>query len=56
MRVMDSKDGRLVKYLPTGLKAVNALLVLSNDQVAIGTASVEGPGSGTIKIMDLEDK
>ena len=53
MRVWDSKDGRLVKSLPTGLKAVQALLVLSNDQVAIGTDPFGGPG--TIKIIDLED-
>ena len=53
MRVWDSKDGRLFNSLPTGLRAVNALLVLSNDQVAIGTDPEGGPG--TIKIIDLED-
>ena len=48
LRVWDSRDGRLVKSLPAGLDSVQAFLVLSNDQVAIGTAH-----RGTIKIIDL---
>ena len=51
MRVWDLKDGRLVKSIQTGLKAVRALLVLSNDQVAIGTDD-----GGNIKIIDLKDQ
>jgi WD40 repeat protein len=54
MRVWDAKDGRLVHSLATGLRAVWAVLVLSNDQVAIGT--FVGQGSGTIKIIDLNDQ
>ena len=51
MTVWDPKEERLVKSLQTGLNEVLTLLVLSNDQVAIGT---EGR-NGTIKIIDLND-
>ena len=47
LRVWDPDDGHLVRSVPTGLKAVRAVLCLSNDQVAVGT------GSGAIKIFDL---
>ena len=49
LRVWDSKDGRLVHTLSTGLKAVRAVLVLSNDQVAIGAVG----WNGAIKVIDL---
>ena len=51
LRVWDSKDSRLVKSLQTGLKEVRTLLVLSNDQVAIGTQYL-----GKIEIIDLNNQ
>ena len=51
LQVFDSKDGRLVKSMNIELSAVRAVLVLSNDQVAIGSEKEVG----TIKIVDLED-
>ena len=50
LRVWNPNDGQLVKSLPTGLKAVWPVLVLSSDQIAIGTID------GTIKIIDLDDE
>ena len=49
LRAWNPGDGTLVRALPTGLEAVCAVLVLSNDQIAIGT------DDGTIKVLDLQD-
>ena len=51
LRVWNPRDGRLVKSLPTGLGEGLTLLVLSNDQVAIGA---KRSGSAAIRIIDLE--
>ena len=50
LKVWDPNDGKLVKSLSHGLKALWTVVVLSNDQVGIGS------GKGTIKIIDLEDE
>ena len=50
LRVWDSKDGQLVKSLSHGMKRVWAFIVLSNDQVAIGS------NEGTIKLIDTNDQ
>ena len=49
LRVWDSKNGQLLKSLPTGQTRVLTVLVLFIQQVAIGSYR------GTIKIIDLED-
>ena len=51
LKVWDSNAGKLVKSVGIDLKAVWPLFVLSNDQIALGTAN-----DGTIKIVDLEDE
>ena len=50
LRVWNPTDGQLVQSFLTGLKAVWAVLVLSNGQIAIGAMD------GTIKIIDLDDE
>ena len=47
LRMWDPNEGKLVKHLQIGLTGVSTLLVLSNDQIAIGTEN------GTFKIIDL---
>ena len=49
LQVWDSNDGKLVKTLSHWLSSLWTVVVLSNDQVGIGS------GDGTIKIIDLED-
>lgn len=49
IRVWNSSDGKLIKSQSTGLKSVWSILVLFNDQVAIGATD------GMIKIFDLTD-
>ena len=50
LRVWNSTDGKLVKSYPTGLKRVFRMLVLSNDEIAIGTED------GAIKVLNLGDE
>ena len=50
LRVWNPNDGQLVKSLLTGLDATGTVLVLSNDQIAIGALN------GTIKIVDSKDE
>ena len=49
LQVWDPNDGELVKTLSHGLAYLWTVVVMSNDQVGIGS------GDGTIQIIDLED-
>ena len=50
LRIWDSKDGKLVKSMSTGSTHAIALLVLSNDYVAISFVN------GTIKVFNLSEE
>ena len=56
LQIWNSNDGQMVKSIPTGLKDVKALLVLSNGQVAIGAEkeSSSSKQNGVIQIFDWE--
>ena len=51
LRAWNPEDGKLVKSMPTELYAIWPLLVLSNDQIVLGTAY-----KGIIKILDLNNE